>query len=257
MSVVPVLAQAGFKDVEVFGPHAEPNGDFPNVPGHVSNPENPPVFDAIIERAKAVGADVILATDPDADRLGAAAPLVRGGDWSTFTGNQLGALLTEYVLESRRAARHAFAGALRGEDAGHDRDDPPHCRCLRRAHLRQPAGGLQVDRPVHRRGRAREICTGHRGVARLSGRDLCPRQGRPRGRAAVVRVGREGEGRRPDAAREARRLVLAIRLSRGEDGLQDDARLARHATDAGPDGVHPPRAARIVGRIGGSPHSRL
>jgi phosphomannomutase len=105
VSVVPVLAKAGFKDVEVFGPHAEPNGDFPNVPGHVSNPENPPVFDAMIERAKTVGADVILATDPDADRLGAAAPLARGGAWSTFTGNQLGALLTEYVLESRRAAR--------------------------------------------------------------------------------------------------------------------------------------------------------
>lgn len=105
VSVLPVLAKAGFKDVELFGPHAEPNGDFPNVPGHVSNPENPPVFDSIIERAKAIGADVILATDPDADRLGAAAPLVKGGPWQTFTGNQLGALLTEYVLECRRAAR--------------------------------------------------------------------------------------------------------------------------------------------------------
>jgi phosphoglucomutase/phosphomannomutase len=104
-SVVPVLAKAGFKDVEVFGPHAEPNGDFPNVPGHVSNPENPPVFDAIIERAKEIGAEVVLATDPDADRLGAAAPVTKGGPWKTFTGNQLGALLTEYVLESRRAAR--------------------------------------------------------------------------------------------------------------------------------------------------------
>ena len=105
VSVVPVLARAGFKDVEVFGPHAEQNGDFPNVPGHVSNPENPPVFDAIIERAKATGADVVLATDPDADRLGAAAPIKKGGPWKTFTGNQLGALLAEYVLECRRAAR--------------------------------------------------------------------------------------------------------------------------------------------------------
>lgn len=105
VSVCPVLQRAGFKDVEVFAPHAEPNGDFPNVPGHVSNPENPPVFDSIIERAKAVNADVILATDPDADRLGAAAPLVRGGEWKTFTGNQLGALMTEYVLERRKAAR--------------------------------------------------------------------------------------------------------------------------------------------------------
>ena len=74
-AVLPVLAADGFKDVEMFGPHAEPNGDFPNVPGHVANPENPPVFDAIIDRAKAAGADLVLATDPDCDRIGLAAPL--------------------------------------------------------------------------------------------------------------------------------------------------------------------------------------
>ena len=56
-AVLPALAADGFKDVELFGPHAEPDGDFPNVPGHVSNPENPAVFDTIIERAKQAGAD--------------------------------------------------------------------------------------------------------------------------------------------------------------------------------------------------------
>ena len=50
------------------------NRDFPNVPDHVANPEQPAVFDAIIERGQAVGADLILATDPDCDRLGCAAP---------------------------------------------------------------------------------------------------------------------------------------------------------------------------------------
>lgn len=104
-SVCPVLDRAGFKQVELFAPHAEPNGDFPNVPGHVSNPENPATFDLIIARAKQVGAEVILSTDPDADRLGCAAPLVKGGEWATFTGNQIGALMTEYVLEARKAAR--------------------------------------------------------------------------------------------------------------------------------------------------------
>src|SRR6476469_1719503 len=54
-AVCPVLAKNDFADVEVFGPHATPDGDFPNVPGHVSNPENPRVFDAIIVRAKEVG----------------------------------------------------------------------------------------------------------------------------------------------------------------------------------------------------------
>ena len=44
-AVLPALAADGFNDVEMFGPHAEPNGDFPNVPGHVANPENPAVFD--------------------------------------------------------------------------------------------------------------------------------------------------------------------------------------------------------------------
>lgn len=103
-AVCPVLEADGFSDVEVFGPHAEPNGDFPNVPGHVSNPENPATFDAIIERAKETGADLILSTDPDADRLGCATPRSIGGDWATFTGNQIAALLTEFVLEARQKA---------------------------------------------------------------------------------------------------------------------------------------------------------
>lgn len=104
VSILPLLERDGFKQVELFGPHAEPNGDFPNVPGHVSNPENPPVFDAMIERAKTTGAELILATDPDADRVGAAAPLKAGGQWKTLTGNQIGVLLADYVLERRKAA---------------------------------------------------------------------------------------------------------------------------------------------------------
>jgi phosphoglucomutase/phosphomannomutase len=106
-AVCPALADDQFADVEVFGPHAEPSGDFPNVPGHVSNPENPAVFDAPIERAKEIGADLILATDPDCDRMGCAAPLTNDprGEWKTFTGNQLGALLTDYLLEKLRDSR--------------------------------------------------------------------------------------------------------------------------------------------------------
>lgn len=100
-SVLPILAAAGFKNVELFAPHAEPNGDFPNVPGHVSNPENPKTFDAMIERAHTTGADVILSTDPDADRLGCAAPLAKGKPWQTFTGNQIAALLVDYMLERK------------------------------------------------------------------------------------------------------------------------------------------------------------
>lgn len=102
-SVCPVLEAAGFRDVEVFGPHAEPSGDFPNVPDHVANPENPATFEAMIARAKQSGADLILSTDPDADRLGCAAPR-RDGSWGTFTGNQIAVLLADYLLDSRRRA---------------------------------------------------------------------------------------------------------------------------------------------------------
>ena len=98
--VCPVLEADGFEDVEVFAPHREPDGNFPNVPGHSANPENPAVFDAMIDRARQAGKDLILATDPDCDRLGCAAPLTLQDDspWATLTGNQLGVLLTDYVL---------------------------------------------------------------------------------------------------------------------------------------------------------------
>ncbi len=103
-AVCPALEADGFTEVEVFGPHAKPDGDFPNVPQHVSNPENPAVFAAIIVRAQQVGADLILATDPDCDRLGCASPLSLDttGPWRTYTGNQIAAMLTDFVLQQRQ-----------------------------------------------------------------------------------------------------------------------------------------------------------
>lgn len=103
-AVCPVLEKAGFNEVELYGPQAEPDGDFPNVPGHVSNPENPAVFDDIAAHAKSIGADLALATDPDCDRIGCSAPLTTDADadWRTLTGNQIGALLADYYLETRR-----------------------------------------------------------------------------------------------------------------------------------------------------------
>ncbi|MDZ4849798.1 MAG: phospho-sugar mutase [Pirellulaceae bacterium] len=103
-AVLPLLKAAGFKDVIQYAPHAEPNGDFPNVPGHVSNPENRVVFDAPIVNAKLIGADIILATDPDCDRMGCAAPLTTqaGSQWATINGNQLGAILADFVLRKMK-----------------------------------------------------------------------------------------------------------------------------------------------------------
>jgi phosphoglucomutase/phosphomannomutase len=100
------LARAGIQQVTLFPPQATPDGDFPNVPGHVSNPENPQVFTDVIEYARTVGADLVLATDPDCDRMGCAAPrtLAPHAEWATFNGNQLAALLADYVLSQRMAA---------------------------------------------------------------------------------------------------------------------------------------------------------
>jgi phosphoglucomutase/phosphomannomutase len=103
-SVLPVLEADGFKSVEVYQPHAKPDGDFPNVPNHVANPENPAVFDALIEHARKSGAELILASDPDADRIGCAAPLNAGGRWETFTGNQIGVLIGELLLRRLNAS---------------------------------------------------------------------------------------------------------------------------------------------------------
>lgn len=110
-NVLNLLTATGFSDVEIFEPHRTPDGDFPNVPQNVSNPENKAVFDMIIERAVETSADLILATDPDCDRLGAAAPLKFGdySQWATFTGNQIGVMLVDYVLSQRQEQNNLTA----------------------------------------------------------------------------------------------------------------------------------------------------
>ncbi len=101
--VIPkVLQTVGFEQVEVFPDHADPDPDFSNVVGHVANPENLEVFESLIDYAVTQGADIVLATDPDADRMGCAAPerLDPDSDWKVFNGNQLCALLAAYRMES-------------------------------------------------------------------------------------------------------------------------------------------------------------
>ncbi len=103
--VPPLLRAAGFDNVLEFAPQSKPDGDFPNVPGHVSNPENPAVFESIVEFAQTKGADLVLATDPDCDRMGCSCPKTTAADshWGTLNGNQLGALLTDFVLSKHKA----------------------------------------------------------------------------------------------------------------------------------------------------------
>jgi phosphomannomutase len=116
-SVLPVLQADGFEDVQLYEPHATPDGDFPNVPGNVANPENPAVFDALIETAKQTGVEIVLASDPDADRIGCAAPLGistsdearKTAEWRTLSGNQIGALIGEMLLRRFLAAEELTA----------------------------------------------------------------------------------------------------------------------------------------------------
>ena len=92
-----ILKRIGFDNVVVVKEQEMPDGDFPTVES--PNPENKEGFTLAIGYAKDCGADLIVGTDPDSDRVGI---LVRNdnGEYVTFTGNQVGALLTEYILSS-------------------------------------------------------------------------------------------------------------------------------------------------------------
>ena len=77
------------------------DGDFPTVES--PNPENPEGFYLAVDLAKKVGSKLIIGTDPDSDRVGVMA-LGKDGEYRTITGNQMGALLTDYVITARRRA---------------------------------------------------------------------------------------------------------------------------------------------------------
>lgn len=90
-----VLSRMGFKHIYMVQEQAEPNGDFPTV--KKPNPEYREAFMLGIELANKVGSDLIVATDPDADRVGAFAR-AKNGEFVGITGNQMGALLLDYIL---------------------------------------------------------------------------------------------------------------------------------------------------------------
>ncbi|MFN5798208.1 MAG: phospho-sugar mutase, partial [Planctomyces sp.] len=104
-SVYAVIRAAGFTAVDIFEPHRAADGSFPNVPRHLPNPENLEVFDPVIAWVSQHGhpAQLILASDPDADRLGV---MVRGkdGQFVSLSGNQVGALITDYLFRRRKAS---------------------------------------------------------------------------------------------------------------------------------------------------------
>jgi phosphomannomutase len=93
-----LLATAGFADIEVVARQAQPDPDFPTV--RFPNPEEPGALDLATALAEARGAGVVLANDPDADRLGVAVPSRPGAatGWQQLTGDEIGILLADHIL---------------------------------------------------------------------------------------------------------------------------------------------------------------
>ncbi len=98
-SVLPVLKELGFNDIVLVQEQMELNGDFPNVTGQFPNPEFPVVYDKAIDLAKKENANIVLVSDPDADRLGMAVPDAKG-EWIPLNGNQGAVVMVYFILEA-------------------------------------------------------------------------------------------------------------------------------------------------------------
>ena len=96
-----ILKEMGFEKVYVVKEQELPDGNFPTV--SYPNPEDKNAFTLALELAKEVDADIVLATDPDADRLGVYAKDAKTGEYMSFTGNMSGMLILEYILSQRKA----------------------------------------------------------------------------------------------------------------------------------------------------------
>jgi len=98
-----VLSELGFKHVYVVPEQENPDPNFTTL--DYPNPEDPKAFTYALKLAKEKDADIVLATDPDADRLGVYAKDTKTGEYVAFTGNMSGMLIAEYILRERAAAK--------------------------------------------------------------------------------------------------------------------------------------------------------
>ena len=96
-----ILSELGFKNVYVVPEQEMPDPNFTTLA--YPNPEDPAAFELALKLAKEVGADIVLATDPDADRLGVYALDTKSGEYVPFTGNMSGMLIAEYLLREKKA----------------------------------------------------------------------------------------------------------------------------------------------------------
>ena len=96
-----ILEEIGFKNVYVVPEQEMPDPNFTTL--EYPNPEDPKAFELALKLAKEVKADIVLATDPDADRLGIYAYDTNSGEYVSFTGNMSGMLIADYILSERTA----------------------------------------------------------------------------------------------------------------------------------------------------------
>ena len=97
-----VLKDLGFENVYIEPQQAVADGHFPTAP--YPNPENPDAWELALKLAKEKDADLVLATDPDADRLGVYCKDTKSGEYVTFTGNMSAMLIAEYILGQKAKA---------------------------------------------------------------------------------------------------------------------------------------------------------
>lgn len=100
MPVQRILKELGFTNVSIVKEQEMPDGDFPTVT--LPNPEDKAAFKMALELAQKEDADIVLATDPDADRLGVYAKNSKTGEYMPFTGNMSGLLIAEYILSQKK-----------------------------------------------------------------------------------------------------------------------------------------------------------
>lgn len=102
-SLFAAVKSAGFESVSILKLQQTPDGNFTNVPDQLPNPERTEVFIPAIEQAMKSGETIILASDPDADRLGVCVKN-DAGEFVHLTGNQVGALILDYIISKRTEA---------------------------------------------------------------------------------------------------------------------------------------------------------
>ncbi|MCR4702755.1 MAG: phospho-sugar mutase [Saccharofermentans sp.] len=97
-----ILEAVGFKNIHIVKEQELPDGSFPTV--SLPNPENPEALSMAIELAKKTDASLVFGTDPDSDRIGAAAKVIENGEvkYKCFTGNQMGLMLLDYILDAKK-----------------------------------------------------------------------------------------------------------------------------------------------------------